>query len=101
MILTTGAILGFLDLNQINADIYSVPIWSQKSSFKDLNELFDNYNEIEVIEDHLIDGGFGSWVLERVNQNFINKTIKLSGFNNKIIGEVGSQKFLHNMALKL
>lgn len=101
LVLTTGAILGFLDLEQIHADIYSLPIWSQTSSFKNLNELFDKYEEIEVMEDHLMDGGFGSWVLERVNKNSINKKIKLSGFNNKIIGEVGSQKFLHKIALKL
>jgi hypothetical protein len=48
------------------------------------------YNKINVIEDHLIDGGFYSWLSESVqNSNLTSKSI-----NNKIISKIGSQKFL-------
>jgi len=73
----------------INYSLFTMPIWGKKykSSFR---KKFLKFNNIVTIEDHLQDGGFGSWVQESMGSgNFKIKNFYLS---EKIIGMVGSQK---------
>jgi len=43
--------------------IFSVPLWSMKTK-RLQRDLLNKFKKITTIEDHLVDGGFGSWMLE-------------------------------------
>ena len=60
------------------------------------------WDKIVVLEDHLEDGGFGSWIKESINNNKIKTYIISKSLSNKVIGKVGSEKYLlENYYLKL
>ena len=97
LILTTGATLelGLELLNKkkfANYNVYSCPVWGQKYKKKISTEL-KKWNEIIILEDHLIDCGFFSYISE-INRNVKIKSISL---NPNIIGKVGSQKYLNSL----
>ncbi len=77
---------------------YSIPIWGMKNKKKQIKKLF-KYNEIITFENHMQDGGFGSWIneilsLKKVNHrvNILNKFI-----SSKVIGKVGSENYLNKL----
>ena len=52
------------------------------------------WNKIVILEDHLEDGGFGSWIKESLNNKEIKTYIISKSLSNKVIGKVGSEKYL-------
>ena len=75
-----------------NYHIYSLPIWGMK--YKTLQaQQINKWDEIVTLEDHLEDGGFGSYILE-CNSN-IQRTketkIKLKSLNMNVCNTVGDQ----------
>ena len=97
LILTTGATLelGLKLLSRkkfANYNVYSCPVWGQKYKKKISTEL-KKWNEIIILEEHLIDCGFFSYISE-INRSI--KTISIS-LNHNIIGKVGSQKYLNSL----
>lgn len=79
-----------------NFNVYSCPIWGQKLKNNIYNEL-KHWNEILVLEDHLIDCGFFSFLNEIKSYYGLKLKLKSLSLNNKIIGKSGSQKFLNNL----
>jgi transketolase len=75
----------------------TIPMWSMKSKrlqFKNIKK----YNNIITIENHLQDGGFGSWLNESLAQekNNYSKTSIISKFlSPKIVGKVGNEDYLN------
>ena len=100
-ILTTGfpaqGIVFNDEFQEKNFCLYSMPAWGMQ--FKDsLIKFASKYDKILTIEDHLLDGGFGSWVLEcLIGTEYISK-IKINGFNKDIVGKVAKEDYLHNLA---
>ena len=97
LILTTGATLELglkmvSKTNYANFNVYTCPVWGQKYKKKISNEL-KKWKEIVILEDHLIDCGFFSYISE-INRNVKIKSISL---NPNIIGKVGSQKYLNSL----
>ena len=73
--------------------IYSCPIWGQK--FKHLQQSqINNFSEIITVEDHLEDGGFGSWIRESVTNTHSHLKLINMALKSDIIGAVGSENFL-------
>ena len=68
-----------------------------KHKSKQLNKLL-NYNHIISVENHLQDGGFGSWINEIIaSQNHKRKINVFNKFIKKeVIGRVGSETYLNN-----
>ncbi|MDC0621352.1 hypothetical protein OAO88_00345 [Candidatus Pelagibacter sp.] len=97
LILTTGATLE-LGLKMVsktkyaNFNVYTCPVWGQKYKKKILIEL-KKWKEIVILEDHLIDCGFFSYISE-INRNIKIRSISL---NPEIIGKVGSQNYLNSL----
>lgn len=93
--LTTGFVIDHVKKNYYKKKkypIYSMPMWSMKVKKKQ-NLFIKKFKKVIVVEDHLQDGGFQSWILESLKNN--NKTHIISrSFNSKIIGKVGSENFL-------
>ena len=106
IILTTG-ISGQDVYNQRNdmyndCDIATVPIWSSAHSEK-LVRLLSKYRSIHTVEDHLIAGGFGSWVFEQfqIHNDCLQAqppSISCSYFNATVIGLVGDPSYIKNIA---
>lgn len=73
--------------------IYTCPIWGQK--YKDLQQSqVDIFEEIISVEDHLADGGFGSWLRESLIDMSSHLKLKNMTLSNNIIGAVGSEQYL-------
>ena len=56
-------------------DVYTLPLWGMQHRHRTI-EILSKYKTIFTVEDHLLDGGFGSWLLE---------TIALQGTSNTCI----------------
>lgn len=77
----------------LDIDILSVPIWGQ--SYKKIFSLsIQNYEEILVLEDHLLDGGFGSWILEVIYEFELKIKVKIFAIEKKVVGKVASEASL-------
>lgn len=99
-ILTTGATLGLAfewskEHNFKDYTICSMPLWGMK--YKDIQEqIFKKHESIITLEDHLFDGGFGSWMLESCYSSInSNNLIKCLALSKNICGMVGTQKYLN------
>ena len=72
IILTTGTSLQIAkELQQLTGDAYSVrtlPLWGMSYKNEIPSEI-SKFEEILILEDHLMDGGFGSWILESLHSN--------------------------------
>ena len=99
--LTTGATLNLVskllvgNSNPEHHSHYSMPLWSMKS--KDLQaKQVEVFEAVVTVEDHLMDGGFGSWLLEAVSAypSLLTK-IKIKSLDSKVCGMVGNQSVLN------
>lgn len=77
--------------------VYTMPLWSMASKTlqsKQINE----FEEVVTVEDHLHDGGFGSWMLEACvgDREAIHKLRPLA-LDPKVCGIVGQQKILNQL----
>ncbi|WP_347988753.1 hypothetical protein [Methylomonas sp. AM2-LC] len=99
--LTTG---GTLDLvNQLwsqRADfqgisLHSMPLWSMQTK-KNQAQQVENYARIITVEDHLMDGGFGSWLLESISsQPQLLAKINIKALDAKVCGMVAKQSTMN------
>lgn len=92
---TTGAALDLatrlVDTGHSAHSVHSVPLWSMKSKRQQMG-LIEKFQEIITVEDHLLDGGFGSWMLESTMgfPNLITR-INVKALDAKVCGMVGKQ----------
>lgn len=99
-ILTTGAALSTAmkryEISSNKYNIYSLPLWGMNYKYLQL-EQFKSHKKVTTLEDHLQDGGFGSWVIESLVNEDKNELLKLSTeyLDAKVCGEVGSQSVLN------
>jgi transketolase len=99
VILTTGTMLSTVheavkDLP--NLAVCSLPLWGMK--YKDMQvKNFKNWKSVTTYEDHLKDGGFGSWLLEAVHSHECNcANLKIIALDSGVCGMVGSTQALHH-----
>ena len=78
-----------------NYDWASMPLWGMKYKDQQLKNI-KKYREVITVENHLQDGGFGSWISEALTRrkNKINTRIISKFLDQKVIGKVGSEEFL-------
>ena len=70
---------------------YSMPLWGMECKSTAKRSL-EKYQLINSYEDHLTDGGFGSWLLASLNGT--GAKVALRALDPKVCGTVGSQKAL-------
>jgi len=99
IILTTGSVQDLAKNIRLkkykNHSLYSMPIWGMKTKNK-VKNIIKRFDEIITIEDHFLDGGFGSWLKECINNTNIRTIIKSKYIDNNVINEVGSKEYLLN-----
>ena len=77
---------------------FTIPLWGAKLKKKQINQ-FRNFKKVIIIEDHLEDGGFGSWIREAIGNNIKSCQIITWSLKNDIINKTGSQNYLTNKYL--
>jgi transketolase len=100
-LLSTGATLALAmesaksNIQYENFDVYSLPLWgmSEKSS---QSTQIEPYSQVVSLEDHLVDGGFGSWLLESA-EGAIRNRIQVRSLDPIVCGAVASQGVLNEM----
>ena len=74
--------------------VFTIPAWSM-SSKSIQHSVLKEFDEILVVEDHLLDGGFCSWMLESSILCDNDCNIKSIALDRKVCGTVGSQDTLN------
>jgi transketolase len=101
-ILSTGAALGIAiewqaDERYQDRTVYSMPLWSMASKRDQITQL-RKFKEVLTIEDHLQDGGFGSWILEANSSDATSATkVELIALESTVCGTVGAQHTLNRL----
>ena len=99
-LLTTGATLGYAMARQQKIEgkrpyVYSLPLWGMDSKVLQVQQVADK-SSVTTIEDHLYDGGFGSWMLESVNMSDETyNRVQIEALDPRVCGTVGSQAILN------
>ena len=70
--------------------IYSVPLWSASSSEYFAKQIKE-YQHIITVEDHVLEGGFGSYVLEVAAKYNLNVKVKPIALQEDIVGKVARE----------
>ncbi len=75
--------------------IYTLPCWGHR--FRGyIKDFASKYSLIYTYEDHLLDGGFGSWILESlIGHNDISK-IRVKSLNSNLIDMVADEASIHS-----
>lgn len=100
VLLTTGGGLGIAmhwreSSRYARHQVVSVPLWGQMSKAHQIEQV-RTARSVVTVEDHLIDGGFGAWLLESVaNADGLAERIRIRGLDAKVCGTVGSQATLN------
>lgn len=101
MVLVTGAVLELVNswMNQPRFqafDLFSLPAWGSRH-----RELFvsalEGFDHIITVEDHLLDGGFGSWVLECFAGNATSPRIEVIALDQAVTESVGKENELRSV----
>ena len=104
VILSTGNCIDYaIKLNQKKQfkdfSVYSMPIWSMKSK-SNIKKVIKSFSDILVVENHLEDGGFSSWLRE-LNSNNKLTNIRSFSLSNQVVGKVGDKNYLEKKYFSL
>jgi transketolase len=100
-LLSTGATLGLAmesarsNKHYENYDVYSLPLWGMSEKSSQTSQI-ESYSKVVSLEDHLVDGGFGSWLLESA-EGAIRNRIQVRALDPIVCGAVASQVVLNEM----
>lgn len=77
--------------------IHSLPLWGMKWKSVQIAQIRE-WEEILTLEDHLLDGGFGSWLLESsISQPNLLSRLRFKYLDPAVCGSVGKQEVLNAM----
>ena len=100
--LTTGATLELV--NQLltqrpdlkHYSLNSMPLWGMKEKGAQAKQV-NNFGSVITVEDHLMDGGFGSWLLEAISKYpDLLARIKIKSLDPKVCGMVAKQSTMNS-----
>lgn len=78
-------------------EYFTMPLWGMK--YKDLQvSQSAGSDTIITCEDHLADGGFGSWMLEALHKYDV--ALRIEALDSQICGAVGTAEYLNNKEWK-
>jgi transketolase len=101
-LLSTGATLGMAMAHRQRSEyqhhgVYSLPLWGMSSKSLQAPQV-ERLREVTTIEDHLSDGGFGSWLMESMAQRpELRARLSSRALDPAVCGLVGSQSVLNRL----
>lgn len=73
----------------------SMPLWGMKTKHSQSNQI-EQFEQVITVEDHLMDGGFGSWLLEATTMKpELLSRIKIKALDPKVCGMVAKQSTMN------
>jgi transketolase len=96
VMLSTGAALGAAIARASDEAVYSLPLWSMAAKGKQESQLA-RHQAVITFEDHLADGGFGSWLTESVAGTEAAARIRPIALSPEICDQVASQAALNRL----
>ena len=76
--------------------VYSLPLWGMRHKQTQPAQLA-RWDRVVTLEDHLTDAGFGSWLLESMQQRpELGQRVSVTGLSPEVCGLVGSQTSLNS-----
>lgn len=93
----------YINENNVKADLFSFPFVSPIDQQK-IKYIGENYSRVITLEEHQLNAGFGSAVLEAMSDQFSAGTLKSLpkiqriGIPNQFVGYAGTQDFLREQA---
>ena len=79
-------------------DLYSMPLWGMRFKEMQASQVPTNCDVIYTVEDHLLDGGFSSWMMESVIEYpKIISRIHPRALSSEVCSAVASQGELHRL----
>lgn len=100
ILLTTGAPLALAmqwkdTVNYKGFGVYSLPLWGMRVKAAQSDQV-SQFQALVTVEDHLDDGGFGSWLLEALPHTLrLRDRVEIRGLNPVVCGTVGTQHMLN------
>jgi transketolase len=100
-LLSTGAALGIAmrwrnDPRYKDHAVHSMPLWGMGSKAAQMDTVA-RFSAVETLEDHLMDGGFGSWLMESVMGQAPATQLRVHALSSAVCGTVGSQNMLNTL----
>lgn len=99
--LTTGATLDLVnqmlikDPSMETISLKSMPLWSMQAKVDQAQQVA-TVKRVITVEDHLMDGGFGSWLLEATSiQPELLSKIRIKSLDSKVCGMVAKQSTMN------
>jgi transketolase len=95
-LVTTGGALRYAvrarESSNAKSAVFSMPLWGARHRSEQANQV-KPWHRVQTVEDHLLDGGFGSWMLESLSLTSIPllQRISISALPSSICGVVGGQ----------
>lgn len=78
--------------------LHSLPLWGMKYKSSQATEV-SKWERVVTLEDHLVDGGFGSWMMESLlMQSDLILRLRIKGLDPSVCGVVGCQETLNAFA---
>ena len=102
MILSTGATLNLaMDMQKrpeyCEYSVFSLPLWSMETKSLQSTQI-SQISHLVTLEDHLLDGGFGSWLMESLNKSpELRIRLQSVALDSAICGLVGGQSSLNRI----
>lgn len=96
IMLSTGAALGAAIARADGRAVWSLPLWSMAAK-ADQPEQLARHGRVTTLEDHLADGGFGSWLTESVAGTPAAARIEPIALSPEICDMVASQATLNRI----
>ena len=98
IMLSTGAALGSALQRAMRSghSVFSMPLWSMKTKPAQLAQA-GLLNELVTLEDHLLDGGFGSWMAESLLGTPVAAKLRPIALSERVCDMVASQAELNRL----
>ena len=100
--LTTGATLDLVNQLLVKNPIFksyslkSMPLWGMKTKHIQTKQI-EQFERVITVEDHLMDGGFGSWLLEATTSRpELLPRINIKTLDSKVCGMVAKQSTMND-----
>jgi transketolase len=96
--LSTGAALGAAlgRSEETGHSVWSMPLWSMATKAKQLANI-ERFDEVVTLEDHLLDGGFGSWMAEGLIGTSGAARLRAIALSERVCDVVASQATLNRL----
>ena len=84
-------------LNYSQHSVFTMPIWGMRFKYLQPSKIA-TFSSVVTLEDHLEDGGFGSWILESLpTESGLRNKVEIKALNSLVCGSVASQKVLNQL----